>query len=338
MSNRSTRLIRPILFALVFLLIPPTARAAEKSGAIEFTQETLPNGLKVIYAPLHQAPVVEVQVFYHVGSRDERSDRQGFAHMFEHMMFRGSAHVKAQEHMRVLGAVGAVVNAYTYYDQTVYHETLPASALETALYLEADRMASFKVSDEIFGTERKVVAEEWRMRYMNQPYGRIFEDFQKSAYKSHSYRWTPIGDMDQLRASRSDELQDFFNTYYVPNNAILVVAGDIDTPAAKAMVNKYFAWIPAGPDVHRDIPVEPPQTTARELDVNYRTAASPGLRSVIDFPTTRTRTTMHWICLRKLSAADDRAGSEGCWSAASARWPSAPMPAIIRWKIPACSW
>ena len=226
--------------------------------------------MRVIYAPLHQAPVVEVRVFYHVGSRDERPDRQGFAHMFEHMMFRGSAHVKPQEHMKILGAVGAMVNAFTYYDQTVYHETLPASALETALYLEADRMASFKVSDLIFGTERKVVAEEWRMRYMNQPYGRIFGDFQQAAFKTHSYRWTPIGDMDQLRASRSNELQDFFNTYYVPNNAVLVVAGDIDTPAAKAMVNKYFAWIPRGADVPREIPVEPAQTEARVVDVSYR--------------------------------------------------------------------
>ncbi|HET6248570.1 MAG TPA: pitrilysin family protein [Tepidisphaeraceae bacterium] len=271
MRYRSTRLIGPIVSLVLLLAIAiGNSAAAEKSNTIDFTQETLPNGLRVIYAPLKTAPVVEVRVFYHVGSRDERPDRQGFAHMFEHMMFRGSAHVKPQEHMKILGAVGAVVNAFTSFDQTVYHETLPASALETALYLEADRMASFKVSDQIFGTERKVVAEEWRMRYMNQPYGRIFGDFQKAAFSTHSYRWTPIGDMDQLRASRSNELQDFFNTYYVPNNAILVVAGDIDTPAAKALVSKYFAWIPRGADVVRDIPVEPPQTAARVVNVSYR--------------------------------------------------------------------
>ncbi|MDB5288938.1 MAG: ptrA 3, partial [Phycisphaerales bacterium] len=219
--------LRPLAhFTTILLLlvaIAPTPARAADSGKIDFTEETLPNGLRVIYAPLHQAPVVELQILYHVGSRDERPDRQGFAHMFEHMMFRGSAHVQPQEHMRVLGAVGAVVNAYTSYDQTVYHETLPASALETALYLEADRMASFKVSDDIFATERKVVAEEWRMRYMNQPYGRMFEDFQKTAFTTHSYRWTPIGNMDQLRASRVNELQDFFNTYYLPNNAVMVV-------------------------------------------------------------------------------------------------------------------
>jgi zinc protease len=270
---------RSLAALLVLLGLTVALRAADNltpgaalSGGnnIEFTQDTLPNGLRVIYAPLHQAPVVEVRVFYHVGSRDERADRQGFAHMFEHMMFRGSAHVKPQEHMKVLSAVGAMVNAFTFYDQTVYHETLPASALETALYLEADRMASFKVSDIIFSTERKVVAEEWRMRYMNQPYGRIFEDFSRSAFTTHSYRWTPIGNMDQLRASRSNELQDFFNTYYLPNNAVLVVAGDIDLARAKGMVNKYFGWIPRGPEVKREIPDEPVQTRPRSVVVNYR--------------------------------------------------------------------
>lgn len=269
---RETPLRRLGLFftVLLLLLTVPRAQAQEKSSTIQFTQETLGNGLRVIYAPLHQAPVVEVRVLYHVGSRDERPDRQGFAHMFEHMMFRGSAHVKPQEHMRVLGAVGAEVNAFTSFDQTVYHETLPASALDTALYLEADRMASFKVSDVIFATERKVVAEEWRMRNQNQPYGRIYDDFQRAAFTTHSYRWTPIGNMDQLRAARSSELQDFFNTYYLPNNAVLVIAGDIDPAAAKAMVHKYFGWIPKGPPVPRDIPVEPKQTAPRFVEVAYR--------------------------------------------------------------------
>ena len=139
--------------------------AAEK---IEFTEETLDNGLHVIYAPLHQAPVVHVRVLYHVGSRDERPDRQGFAHMFEHMMFRGSAHVAPEEHMKRIGVVGGYSNAFTSFDETVYVNTTPAQYLDMALWLEADRMASFKVSDQIFQTERKVVAEEWRMR-MNRP-------------------------------------------------------------------------------------------------------------------------------------------------------------------------
>src|SRR5918997_979748 len=150
---------------------PQPRAAAERKPAdssntpqkIEFTQETLENGLRVIYAPLHNAPVVHVRVLYHVGSRDERPDRQGFAHLFEHMMFRGSAHVAPQEHMRLVGTVGFMSNAFTSFDQTVYVNTVPAEHLEMVLYLEADRMASFKVDEEIYKTERKVVAEEWRI-------------------------------------------------------------------------------------------------------------------------------------------------------------------------------
>ncbi|MGE5610318.1 MAG: M16 family metallopeptidase, partial [Bacillota bacterium] len=247
-----------LTIVLVFLHIPSVARAADR---IEFTQETLDNGLRVIYAPLHQAPVVHVRLFYHVGSRDERPDRQGFAHMFEHMMFRGSQHVKPEEHMKLINMVGGDVNAFTSFDQTVYFETIPANQLELALYLEADRMASFKVSDEIFNIERRVVAEEWRRR-LNALYGGVAEDFFKLVFTTHPYRWTPIGNMDHLRAAHVQELQDFFNTYYIPNNAVLVIAGDFDAAAARNLVKKYFAWIPRGPEIQRHIPKEPAQTAA----------------------------------------------------------------------------
>src|SRR5215213_4611933 len=239
------KLVRKTLVtALLFLVVPISSALAEspqqqqsKQEQIEFTEETLDNGLHVIYAPLHQAPVVHVRVLYHVGSRDERPDRQGFAHMFEHMMFRGSAHVAPEEHMKRIGTVGGISNAFTSFDQTVYVNTVPAQYLDMALWLEADRMASFKVSDQIFQTERKVVAEEWRIR-QNRPYGSMFEDFLKNAFTKHSYRWTPIGDMDQLRQATSNELQEFFNTYYLPNNATLVIAGDIDVEQAKPLVRQ----------------------------------------------------------------------------------------------------
>jgi zinc protease len=234
---------------------------------IDFTTETLPNGLQVIYAPMHNAPVVQVRVLYHVGSRDERPDRQGFAHMFEHMMFRGSAHVAPEEHMKLIGEVGGISNAFTSYDETVYHDTIPSVHTQMALYLEADRMASFKVSDDIFKTERKVVSEEWRMRNANPPYGQLFQDFAKTAYTNHSYRWTPIGDMDQLRAAKSEELQQFFNKYYVPNNACLIIAGDIDPAQTRQWVHDYFGWIPKGADIIRDIAQEPDQTETRHLTV-----------------------------------------------------------------------
>src|SRR5437016_4091842 len=183
----------------LFMVFGALVAKASEPEKIAFSEENLPNGLHVIYAPLHQAPVVHVRVFYHVGSRDERADRQGFAHMFEHMMFRGSAHVAPEEHMKLIGIVGGISNAFTSFDQTVYHDTIPSNHLEMALYLEADRMASFKVSEDIYKTERKVVAEEWRM-VQNRPYGTMYEDFLKNAFVAHSYRWTPIGNMDHLRA------------------------------------------------------------------------------------------------------------------------------------------
>ena len=247
----------------------PQAAKAAAPEPIGFEEETLENGLRVIYAPLRQAPVVHVRVLYHVGSRDERPDRQGFAHMFEHMMFRGSAHVKPEEHMKLIGVVGGDSNAYTSFDETVYVNTIPSNHLEMALYLEADRMASFKVDENIYKTERKVVAEEWRIR-QNRPYGTQFEDFLKNQFTAHSYRWTPIGNMDHLRAAEVAELQEFFNTYYLPNNAILVIAGDIDVAKAKALVKRYYGWIPAGPEPKREIPKEPEQTKAKQVTVDYR--------------------------------------------------------------------
>ena len=257
---------RRAFLMMVLLLLAVTTLAADEIG---FTQETLDNGLKVIYVPLHQAPVVHVRVLYHVGSRDERADRQGFAHMFEHMMFRGSAHVKPEEHMKLIGMVGGISNAFTSFDQTVYVNTIPSNHLDMALYLEADRMSSFKVSEEIYKTERKVVAEEWRMR-QNKPYGTMYEDFLKNAFVAHSYRWTPIGNMQHLAAAPVNELQDFFNTYYVPNNAILIIAGDFQEHEARALVKKYYGWIPKGKPVERTIPVEPEQTEMRRAIVPQR--------------------------------------------------------------------
>src|SRR3954469_15747219 len=261
---------RWIAVALLLFSLSTLVRGKESTitvPQVQFSEETLDNGLRVIYAPLHEAPVVHVRVLYHVGSRDENPMRQGFAHMFEHMMFRGSAHVAPEQHMKMVMQVGGICNAFTSYDQTCYWQTLPASSTDMALYLEADRMASFKVSDPIFQTERKVVSEEWRMRYANQPYGPMFADFVKTAFKNHSYRWTTIGDMDQLRLAKSAELQDFYNKYYVPNNACLMIAGDIDAAQTKEQVRKYFGWIPKGSDVQRDIAQEPEQTETRRIEV-----------------------------------------------------------------------
>jgi zinc protease len=267
----------PVVIVIAFLglwlgFLPKQDVCAEESKApaavapIEFETETLDNGLRVVYAPLRQAPVVHVRVFYHVGSKDEKPDRQGFAHMFEHMMFRGSAHVKPEQHMQLINGVGGISNAFTSFDQTTYVDTIPREATEMALWLEADRMASFKVTDQIYQIERRVVAQEWAMR-MNQPYGNLYEEFLKQAYAKHSYRWTPIGNMEHLKAAAVNELQDFFNTYYIPNNAILVVAGDIDVAKTKAWVHAYYGWIPKGATPPRLSPREPEQTEGKRAVV-----------------------------------------------------------------------
>ena len=227
---------------------------------VAFETETLDNGLRVVYAPMDNAPVVHVRVLYHVGSRDESPDRQGFAHMFEHMMFRGSENVPSERHMQLVNGVGGNSNAFTSFDQTTYVNTVPNNALQMALWLEADRMASFKVDAETFDTERNVVNEEYLQRVVAPPYGRLFMDFFALAYDESHYKWTPIGDMDQLRQADTEELQAFFNKYYAPENAVLVVAGEFDVAQAKGWVRDYFGWIEAGEEIERVSPPEPEQT------------------------------------------------------------------------------
>jgi zinc protease len=277
---------------VVALVVFAASVARAAMAPIPYTLEKLDNGLTVIYAPMQNAPVVHVRVLYHVGSRNEKEDRQGFAHMFEHMMFRGSAHVAPEEHMKTISALGGNCNAFTSFDETVYVNTLPTTGLQTTLYLEADRMASFKVNDTIFQTERKVVAEEWRMRYGNQPLGTLYQDFTKLAYTTHSYRWTPIGDMDQLRRASSSELQEFFNTYYVPNNACLVIAGEFDVEKTKGWVHQCFGWIPKGPDTSASVPQEPPQKETRRLVV-YK-ANVPLTNIYMGFKTTNFKSDDHY--------------------------------------------
>jgi zinc protease len=250
----------------MFVTILTAAARAGNVEPIAFTRETLPNGLRVIFAPMEGpaiAPVVHVRVLYHVGSRDERPDRQGFAHMFEHMMFRGSQHVKSEEHMQSIVGVGGISNAFTSFDQTTYINTVPNNHLEMALWLEADRMASFRVSQPVLETERNVVHEEWRQRYGNQPYGTMFQDLFKTAFQTHNYTWMPIGDMEQLAQSTPQELQDFHDLYYVPNNATLIIAGKFDLNEARQWVEQYFGWIPRGQDIVRATKPEPVQTEPR---------------------------------------------------------------------------
>jgi zinc protease len=265
----ASALVLPLFAAApaVLLAAEPAASVDIQVPDIDFTTQTLDNGLRVVYAPMDNAPVVHVRVLYHVGSKDEQPDRQGFAHLFEHMMFHGSEHVAHEEHMKRINGVGGSSNAFTSFDQTTYVNTVPSNALEMALYLEADRMASFKVSADTFATERSVVNEEYLLRVVNPPYGRQSMDFFELAFDKSHYQWTPIGNMEQLAESQPAELQEFFDTFYVPNNAVLAIAGDFDVEEAKQWVESYYGWIPAGGEVPRPSPEEPEQTERRERTV-----------------------------------------------------------------------
>jgi zinc protease len=209
----------------------------------DYRQIKLENGLDVITLEDFSCPIVAVQMWYHVGSKNERPDRQGFAHMFEHMMFRGTDILGPTDHVSFIHRVGGTANAYTGFDRTVYIQTLPANQLELALWLEAERMTFLKIDQESFDTERKVVEEERRMG-LNEPYGTLMENLLAEVFKVHPYRWSPIGNIAHLRASSVAELRDFWQRYYVPSNATLIIVGAVRHEKAQELAKRYFGWIP----------------------------------------------------------------------------------------------
>jgi zinc protease len=252
---------------------------------LNITEHTLPNGLKVVLLEDHSAPVVNVQVWYHVGSKDEQPGRTGFAHLFEHLMFKGSAHVKPQEHAQRIQDVGGVMNAYTSFDQTVYWETVPSNALDLVLWLEAERMASLAVDEENLTSERDVVIEELRLRVENPPYGKLAQVVFSTAYKEHSYKWQPIGSKEDLRAAGLTDVMAFHSTYYVPNNATLVVVGDFDTADTVASITRYFEAIPHGKgEIPRPARSEPAQTAERRTIEYDSKAPLPAVISTYHIP------------------------------------------------------
>ncbi len=216
------------------------------NSTIPFTEYDLPNGLHVILSPSKVQPIVSVNLWYHVGSKDEDPTRTGFAHLFEHLMFEGSAHVKKTEHFKYIQNAGGTLNATTSFDRTNYFETLPADKLELALWLESDRMFSLDVSEENFENQRAVVKEERRQRYDNKPYGTIFETILHHLYPTSGYHWATIGSMKHLDETTIEEVQAFHKKWYVPNNASLTICGAFDNDDAKMLVEKYFGDIPNG--------------------------------------------------------------------------------------------
>ncbi|MEZ5318228.1 MAG: pitrilysin family protein [Vicinamibacterales bacterium] len=234
----------------------------------DYTMTTLANGLQVVFLEDHSTPIVHASLWYHVGSKDEKPGRTGFAHLFEHLMFKGSKNVRPDQHPSWITSVGGQANAYTEEDATVYWETVPAQYLPLVLWLEADRMGSLEVSEDKFLAEREVVKEERRMRYENQPFGRLPEIIYDHAFTTHPYKHQTIGSMEDLEAASIDDVRGFYETYYVPNNATLTLAGDFDTAQAQALVERYFGRVPRGEPVPRDIPKEPPHTGEERFTVN----------------------------------------------------------------------
>lgn len=232
----------------------------------------LPNGLRVLMVEDHQAPVINLQVWYHVGSKDERPGQTGFAHLFEHLMFDGTANLGPDEFSNYIVKAGGTDNAYTTEDTTVFWETMPSSVLPVALWLEADRMRNLDISERSFKNEREVVKEERRQRFDNQPYGDVVEVLYRNAFTVHPYRHVPIGSMEDLERASLNDVRGFYNTYYVPNNATLVIVGDFETAAAQAAIEQYFGPVPQGQPVARDIPQEPPQTAPRTLKLTENVA------------------------------------------------------------------
>lgn len=244
---------------LAFVAIFVVGTSIAQSNEIKFIEYDLANGLHVILHEDHTIPIVATSVMYHVGSKNENHDRTGFAHFFEHLMFEGSKYIKRGEFDKYLQNVGGTNNANTSQDRTFYYEIMPSNNFELSLWLESERMLHAKVDSVGIETQREVVKEEKRQRIDNRPYGSIMKEAFGHAYKVHPYKWPVIGSMDHLNAASNEDFVNFYKTFYVPNNAILSIAGDIDVEKTKQLINKYFSTIPKGTnEIFKPEIVEPP--------------------------------------------------------------------------------
>lgn len=246
------------LLQLVLMTVIATSLTAQMNK-IDFQEYTLDNGLHVILHQDKTTPIVAVSVMYHVGSKNERPDRTGFAHFFEHLLFEGSENIGRGEFDKYIEKAGGTLNANTSNDRTYYYEILPSNQLELGLWLESERMLHAKVEDKGIETQREVVKEERRQRIDNQPYGSILQETMKRAFKVHPYQWPVIGSMDHLNAAVEADYKQFYKDFYRPDNAVLSIAGDIDMEDAKVWIDKYFGQIPRGEGpIYRPSIVEPP--------------------------------------------------------------------------------
>jgi predicted Zn-dependent peptidase len=245
-----------------------TTLPAQTSTAITFTETKLANGLRVIISEDHAAPVYSIVVHYLVGSKDERKGRTGFAHLFEHMMFKGSENIGPGEHFMQVFINGGTMNGTTNKDRTLYFETLPSNQLDLGIFLEADRMKSLEITKENLDNQRNAVQEERRLGVDNQPYGRTFEVVDELAYDNPAYAHSVIGSMEDLNAASVEDVASFFKTYYAPNNAVVAIVGDVDTKTTLEKVRKAFESIPSQPAPPAVDLTEPNQTAERRRQLD----------------------------------------------------------------------
>ena len=249
--------------------------AGASARRVEFTEYDLPNGLHVILSPDHTVPVVSSYVLYHVGSKNERFDRTGFAHFFEHLMFEGSENIPRGQLDKLVTGAGGSLNASTSFDRTDFFLNLPANHLGLAFWVESERMLHAKIEDVGVETQRSVVKEERRRSYDNQPYGSLFEELAKLVYAGSPYAWVPIGSVQYIDKASLDEFRDFYHTFYRPNNAVLALAGDFDPDEAKKQIEQYFGPIPRGAEPPR------PKITLADLD---KARPGKGMDVISEFP------------------------------------------------------
>lgn len=235
--------MKKLLFSTVLLAFGSTVYGQRK---IDFIEYDLPNGMHVILHEEHATPIVAVSVLYHVGSKNEVANRTGFAHFFEHLLFEGTVNIGRGEYSKIVERNGGTLNANTSQDRTFYFELLPSNKLELGLWLESERLLHAKVDTKGIETQRSVVKEEKRQRVDNQPYASFITEMSKRMFPNHPYNWVPIGSMEHLDAAQEVDYVNFYKNYYVPSNATLSIAGDIDVAQTKKLIDSYFASIPKG--------------------------------------------------------------------------------------------
>ena len=251
---------------------------------INFEEYTLKNGLTVLLHEDHSTPIVAVSIMYHVGAKNENPERTGFAHFFEHLLFEGSANIERGEFFKYIENAGGNNNANTSNDRTFYYEVLPSNQLELGLWLESERLLHANIDQIGVDTQNEVVKEEKRLRIDNQPYGSFLAEMNKRAYKEHPYRWTTIGEMEHLDAATLEEFIAFYHKFYVPENAILSIAGDLDIPKTKKMIEAYFGPIPKGKEKIEPITIVEPPLGGEIRDTVYDNIQLPGVMMAYRIP------------------------------------------------------